>query len=87
LYRLEIIRASLGPELHVCRNLDLDRIMEEVMGELNLGDGEIKGNFSKGKVKLLYHADPEHRWYQLCIPEIRFRIVKDAKYCGFRKWS
>jgi len=33
-YGLEILRASLGPELHVCRNLELDRMLGEVMGEL-----------------------------------------------------
>ena len=38
-YGLEILRASLGPELHVCRNLDLDRMMEEVMGELQREKG------------------------------------------------
>jgi len=31
-YGLEILGASLGPELHVCRKLDLDRMVEEVMG-------------------------------------------------------
>jgi len=31
---LEILRASLGPELHDCRNLDLDRMVKEVMREL-----------------------------------------------------
>ena len=33
-YGLEILRAYLGSELHVCRNLGLDRMMEEVMREL-----------------------------------------------------
>ena len=61
--------------------------IEDMVDELNLGDGEIKGNFSKGKSKLIYHADPEHRWYKLCVPEIRFRTVDDAKFCGFRKGS
>ena len=31
---LEIIRASLGPELHVCRKLAWDRMVAEVVGEL-----------------------------------------------------
>ena len=61
--------------------------VEDMVDELNLGEGEVKGNFSKGKNKLIYHADPENRWYKLCIPEIRFRTVNDAKYCGFRKSS
>lgn len=58
--------------------------IEDKVSKLNLGDGAIKGNFSKGRVKLLYHEDPESRWYQLCTPEIRFRTVRDARYCGFR---
>ena len=33
-YGLEILRASLGPELHVCRQRDWDRMVEEVMREL-----------------------------------------------------
>ena len=31
LYGLEILRASLGPELDVCRQLDLDRMVVDVM--------------------------------------------------------
>jgi len=31
---LEILGDSLGSELHVCRQLDLDRMRGEVMGEL-----------------------------------------------------
>ncbi|MDA8561016.1 thermonuclease family protein [Nitrospinae bacterium] len=61
--------------------------IEDMVDELNLGEGIIKGNFSKGKNKLLYHADPEHKWYKLCIPEILFRTIDDAKYCGFKKGS
>ena len=61
--------------------------IEELVVELELGEGEVKGNFSKGKRKLLYHDNPESRWYQLCIPEIRFKTVEDARYCGFRKTS
>ena len=61
--------------------------IEDMVDELSLGDGEIKGNFSKGKNKLIYHADPEPRWYKLCVPEIRFRTTNDAKFCGFRKGS
>ena len=59
--------------------------IEDMVDELKFGDGKIKGNFSKGKNKLIYHDDPESRWYKLCIPEILFRTVKDAKYCGFKK--
>jgi endonuclease YncB( thermonuclease family) len=59
--------------------------IEVLLDELDLGEGEIKGNFSKGKNKLIYHHDPEDRWYQMCIPEIRFKSIKDAKYCGFKK--
>ncbi len=33
-YGLEILRVSLGSELHVCRQLDVDRMVEEVMREL-----------------------------------------------------
>ena len=33
-YGFEILGASLGSELHVCRNLGLDRMVEGVMGEL-----------------------------------------------------
>ncbi len=73
----------------VAKNSDVvkDCIMhvEDLVDELDLGDGPIKGNFSKGKNKLVYHSDPNDRWYQLCIPEIRFRTVEDARYCGFRK--
>jgi len=64
---------------------DLIMHVEEMIDELRLGKGEVKGNFSKGKNKLIYHDDPENRWYKLCIPEVRFQTVKDAKYCGFRK--
>ncbi len=56
--------------------------IEEFLDELNLGDGPIKGNFSKGINKLIYHEDPEDRWYQMCTPEINFRTVQDAKVCG-----
>ena len=59
--------------------------IEEMLDELDLGDGPVKGNFSKGEKKLVYHHDPENRWYQLCIPEIKFRTVEDAKYCKFKK--
>ena len=59
--------------------------IEDMLDELNLGEGDIKGNFSKGKKKLVYHEDPENRWYQLCIPEIRFRTPDEARYCGFKK--
>ena len=59
--------------------------IEDLLDELNLGDGPIKGNFSKGIKKLIYHDDPETRWYQLCIPEIMFRTAEDAKYCHFKK--
>ena len=59
--------------------------IEELVDELELGEGEVKGNFSKGQKKLLYHNDPDSRWYQLCIPEIRFKTVDDAKSCGFKK--
>ncbi len=38
-YGLEILRASLGSELHVCRQLDLERTVEEVMGDLQRGKG------------------------------------------------
>jgi len=59
--------------------------IEDMLDPLELGDGPIKGNFSKGTKKLIYHEDPQNRWYQLCIPEIRFRAIEDAKYCGFKK--
>ena len=36
---LEILRASLGSELHVCRKRDLGRMTGEVMGELERGKG------------------------------------------------
>ena len=61
--------------------------IEDMVDELNLGEGKIKGNFSKGKNKLLFHADPEHKWYKLCVPEILFKTIEDAKYCGFQKGS
>jgi len=59
--------------------------IEELLDELNLGDGMIKGNFSKGINKLIYHDDPEDRWYRMCVPEVRFKTIEDAKYCGFKK--
>ena len=59
--------------------------IEELVDKLQLGNGDIKGNFSKGRNKLIYHDNPEDRWYKLCIPEISFRSVKDAKYCGFKQ--
>ena len=31
---LEILRAYLGSKLYVCRKLDLERMAEEVLGEL-----------------------------------------------------
>tara|TARA_E500000331_G_C17261505_1_gene715470 strand:+ start:2265 stop:3116 length:852 start_codon:yes stop_codon:yes gene_type:complete len=58
--------------------------IEELLDELDLGEGEIKGNFSKGKNKLIYHSNPKDRWYQMCIPEIMFKTVQDAKMCGFK---
>ena len=61
--------------------------IEDLLDELNLGVGNIKGNFSKGKEKLIYHDDPDARWYKLCIPEIRFKTVEDATYCGFKRAS
>ena len=59
--------------------------IEDLLDELNLGVGDIKGNFSKGQKKLIYHDDPTTRWYKLCVPEIRFNTVEDARYCGFLK--
>ena len=59
--------------------------IEYLLDEFDLGSGDIKGNFSKGKKKLIYHDDPTTRWYKLCVPEIRFNTVADARYCGFTK--
>jgi len=59
--------------------------IEDLIDDLQLGEGLIKGNFSKGKKKLVYHDNPENQYYKLCIPEISFRTVADAKYCGFKK--
>jgi endonuclease YncB( thermonuclease family) len=59
--------------------------IESMVDDLRLGDGEVKGNFSKGDNLLIYHDDPNNTWYKLCQPEIRFRSKEDAKYCGFRK--
>ena len=59
--------------------------VEDIIDEFNLGQGVVKGNFSKGKNKLIYHDDPNDRWYQLCVPEIMFKTKDDAKKCGFKK--
>jgi len=64
---------------------DLILHIEEFVDALKLGEGEVLGNFSKFKTKLVYHDNPDDHWYKLCIPEIRFRTVDDAKYCGFEK--
>ena len=64
---------------------DLIMHIEELVDPLELGEGEILGNFSKFKTKLVYHDNPDDRWYQMCIPEIRFRSAQDARYCGFKK--
>jgi len=64
---------------------DLIMHIEELVDVLELGEGEILGNFSKFKTKLVYHDNPDDRWYQMCIPEIRFRSAQDARFCGFKK--
>ena len=38
--------------------------IEELVDKLQLKNGDIKGNFSKGKNKLIYHDNPETRWYK-----------------------
>lgn len=96
-YNLESYKKLCDRYMQIVRRIetewnDINRMFDyleqiaNMIDELNLGEGEVKGNFSTSSLKsrLIYHIRGGGL-YDRTIPEIFFKTEEDAKYCGFRK--